>query len=364
MESSLAAAPPDEHESKEEAPGTAGDRMSGADSSLGGGAKSCEISDSKEENSSKSEGGEASSSLADKVTLIMATSPVKSNPSTALLEYTMRTIRVYCEGISDIKKIIVCDGYTLDTEKGEGAARKGRRISTQKAEDYKEYIKRIHNLCESGNENFSRTSVLVLKKLHGFGLAMQQALEHVKTEYVFVAQHDRVFVEKATALAPLVKVLDHDKKVNYIGYLTHRQINYRHRMTAQHGLKIPTTMSQGLELCPLIHFLDSMHIARTSFWEYMFKTGTIKIRDFPEHTFGNVQRWDCVKNGMQAFEKYGTYLLWDGKCVVKHVNGRTFLDKNQRLAKGYPASKELDNLIAALEEEDKKSTTTGEPSSV
>ncbi|GAB5353429.1 hypothetical protein AAMO2058_000035600 [Amorphochlora amoebiformis] len=310
---------------------------------------------------------EEKNALGDKVTMIMATSPVKSNPSTELLEQTMRSIRLFCKGTQKLPKIILCDGYTLTTQTGQGTARKGRRITREKAEDYKEYLRRIQAHIDDGNANFEGCKMLILPKLHGFGLAMQEAIKLVKTPYILVAQHDRAFISRGEDLKTLVNLLDEEKDINYIGYLTHRQINYCSRMMSQHQLRIHPIKRQGIELVPLIHFLDSMHLARTSFWEYMFSTGTIKIRDFPEHTFGNVQRWDIVKHGMKEFGKYGTYLLWDGVCCIKHVNGRTFLDEKQRLAKGLPGLGALQTGFSQLkieldkEEKNQKSSTTRPP---
>eukprot|EP00466_Bigelowiella_natans_P020208 jgi/Bigna1/129316/aug1.8_g4024 len=177
---------------------------------------------------------ELARNLEDKVTLIMATSPVKSNPSTVLLKHTMDSIRVYCKGATictirtyKLRKIIVCDGYSTTEEKNQkGVARKGRRI----AED-KELIE------QKEDPAFHKAETLVLPKLHGFGLAMKEALKLVKTPYVFVAQHDRCFSTKATGLDTLVQLLEKEPLVRYVGYLTHR---------------------------------------------YMFETGTIKVRSFPE----------------------------------------------------------------------------------
>jgi len=204
----------------------------------------------------------------EKVTLIMATSPVKSNPSTVLLKHTMDSIRVYCKGTYGVRKIIVCDGYSTTEEKNQkGVARKGRRIAEDKVADYKEYIRRVQELIEQKDPAFHKAETLVLPKLHGFGLAMEEALKLVKTPYVFVAQHDRCFSRKATPLHTLVQLMEKEPLVRYVGYLTHRQLNYVSRMMSQHQLKVDPVRKQGILLAPLIHFLDSMHIARVSFWK-------------------------------------------------------------------------------------------------
>jgi len=227
--------------------------------------------------------------LKDKVTMIMATSPVKSNPSTKLLHHTMKSIRVYCQGTEDIRKIIVCDGYsTLDESHTKGVARRGRRITDDKAKDYKEYLSRIKKLIEEKDRDFANAEMLILPKLHGFGLAMKEALKLVETPYVYVTQHDRAFDRKATPLRDLVKLLDNEEKVNYVGYLTERQLNYANRMISQHNLKIPPEKLQGLHVIPLIHFLDSMHLARKSLWQYMFDTGTIRVRQIPRAEGGKM----------------------------------------------------------------------------
>jgi len=92
----------------------------------------------------------------------------------------------------------------------------------------------------------------------------------------------------------------------------------------------------------------------------MFETGTIKVRSFPEHTFGNVQRWDIIENGWKAFGKYGTYLLWHGNVCVKHINGRTFLDTVQRQKRGFPALGPFAELEDELKKHDQLSAGAGQ----
>jgi hypothetical protein len=47
--------------------------------------------------------------------------------------------------------------------------------------------------CAQKAKNFEHCHVVPLKEHHGFTYAVKAALEHVKTLYVMVVQHDRDF---------------------------------------------------------------------------------------------------------------------------------------------------------------------------
>jgi hypothetical protein len=55
--------------------------------------------------------------LRDRLTVVVTTSPVPSNPSTAMIEELFQSFAM-CPGLSACRKIIVCDGFNVgDTAK-------------------------------------------------------------------------------------------------------------------------------------------------------------------------------------------------------------------------------------------------------
>jgi hypothetical protein len=50
--------------------------------------------------------------LRDRLTVVVTTSPVPSNPSTAMIEELFQSFAM-CPGLSACRKIIVCDGFNV-----------------------------------------------------------------------------------------------------------------------------------------------------------------------------------------------------------------------------------------------------------
>ena len=50
--------------------------------------------------------------VAERLSIILTTSPVRSNPSTALIETTLESCH-YCPGLLGCPLVIVCDGYKV-----------------------------------------------------------------------------------------------------------------------------------------------------------------------------------------------------------------------------------------------------------
>jgi hypothetical protein len=51
--------------------------------------------------------------LRDRLTIILCTSPTKTNPSTALIEETVGSMRRYAPALADCRVLISCDGYKI-----------------------------------------------------------------------------------------------------------------------------------------------------------------------------------------------------------------------------------------------------------
>ena len=73
------------------------------------------------------------------------------------------------------------------------------KIIQDEAKTYQAYIENVQKLAEEGAEDqgsvWQNTEVLALKERHGFGGAVWVGcVEKVKTPYVLVVQHDRLFI--------------------------------------------------------------------------------------------------------------------------------------------------------------------------
>lgn len=123
------------------------------------------------------------------MTLVITTSPVKSNPDTALIEEVMHSF-YYCPGLVECRKVIVCDGVNqIDDEKK--PLWKSGRVTQSHVPLYDEYKANLRNLAKEANGVFQNTEILELESRSGFGLAALLGVGKATTEYVMVIQHDR-----------------------------------------------------------------------------------------------------------------------------------------------------------------------------
>eukprot|EP00913_Durusdinium_trenchii_P034183 g31991.t1 len=115
------------------------------------------------------------------ISVVVTTSPVRSNPSTDLLERVLLSLHLV--GLAHVPRIIVCDGYKISAGKSN---HKAGKISVAEAERYSEYIQKLQERAtgaESVRSAYFRTQILVLPDHHGFGFAVKSALAEVDTDY-------------------------------------------------------------------------------------------------------------------------------------------------------------------------------------
>ena len=197
--------------------------------------------------------------LPDLLTVIVTTSPVRSNPSTALLEHTFRTFFNAGEGFLQCPKVVVCDGCRIleeeekkddGEESGAGCPPKVTRkysnikqnlrngiASNDQASDYTEFKRRLREICHEADVSspFVNTSVVELEERHGYGFALRHALRHcVSTPYVCVIQHDRTFMRE-TPIDEVIQVMQSNPGVKYVGINQKSNLNYFDIFSGKYG---------------------------------------------------------------------------------------------------------------------------------
>lgn len=182
--------------------------------------------------------------LEDALTVIVTTSPIKSNPSTELLE---RVFQTFLHGGSDFaykcRKVIVCDGCRQRDEtvtKRHTSAKQAMRngiVDQLQFEKYTEFKKRLRSLCASATEDspFSNSFVEELDSRHGYGFALRHALRKcVSTPYVIVIQHDRTFM-RSTPILDTVKAMWYNQQIKYVGMSMRSNLLYRDVFVSKYG---------------------------------------------------------------------------------------------------------------------------------
>ena len=162
--------------------------------------------------------------LPDLLTIVITTSPIRSNPSTNLIETIMKTfIHAGRDFAYKCRKVIVCDGYRISSankssqsrsnNNGEAAtpkrygnlkqAMRNGIVSDEQAERYRQFKVALTRLCQEAKQSesqgqehlFQNTTVEELDERQGYGFALRHALQHcVSTQFVCVVQHDRTFM--------------------------------------------------------------------------------------------------------------------------------------------------------------------------
>lgn len=191
--------------------------------------------------------------LAKLLTIIVTTSPIRSNPSTELLERTFDTFQFAGNEFAyECPKVIVCDGCRVledgtdanthsDEKKDDDPPKITRKyanvkqtlrngIATQdQAKNYTEFKKRLHKLCADSQNTqsaFCNTTVVELEERHGYGFALRHALYNVvDTPYVCVIQHDRTFM-RPTPIQEVVSAMKSREEIKYVGMSMKSNLNY------------------------------------------------------------------------------------------------------------------------------------------
>lgn len=233
--------------------------------------------------------------LSDLLTIIVTTSPIKSNPSTEVLERAMSTFS-FCgpEFAFQCRKIIVCDGFrTLDDDDKDetnalgdddnsndndksstatqplvpnGATQHTNKISRrhnnpkqamrngivnrQQAENFCQFKENLRQLCANAAlpmedipnmsskplSVFTNTEMIELDERHGYGFALRHVLLHgnIKTPFVCVVQHDRTFM-RPTPMTETVRAMWHYAPVKYVGFSMRSNLMYKDIFLGKYG---------------------------------------------------------------------------------------------------------------------------------
>ena len=266
---------------------------------------------------------------ADRLTVLITTSPAYTHPSTCLLDQVLATF-AEVPYLIECRTIIICDGYRITEEL---RFKKGR-VTEEQALRYEEYKTRLKAHVAENNPLYTNTTILELPQRVGFGFALQKAMPMVTTPYVMVVQHDRSFIKPFDLLGILSSMEAHPI-MRYVLMPMASTMNYHKRMDTKFRLRNVLAgrevSHEGRCFLPLCQFYDSTHIAHVDFYEdFVFGQRMIPPNGFIEDRVGQLQVRDIRENGMEAHAKYGTYLFGDGfEYLVQHLDGRDTLTEGQ-----------------------------------
>ncbi|CAK4078827.1 unnamed protein product [Aphanomyces euteiches] len=296
--------------------------------------------------------------LKSQVTVIITTSAIPSNPSTAVLEEVLRSFS-FVPDLNTCDVVLTSDGFAVKTKPGESKF-KSIKITEQEAENYGEYIQRARavfrkHLDFAETETVSSTSttstvpigarataestvtrdsvvgkptfsMITLSKRLGFALAVREALKLVSTPYILIHQHDWTYLHQLD-FSVLCQLMDeHPEELQYIGFSTRKSLRRKCRPFLPRA--VPREFGSVL-LSPLYFWYDKPHLARASHYRtFLFGHGRFRVGDFIEDTMGQSMLADLKARGVAAHTAYGTwsYVRPDDpeKPTLRHRSGRHF----------------------------------------
>lgn len=112
----------------------------------------------------------------DRMTVVVTTSPVQSNPNTDMIQALFNSFELV-PGLASCNKIVVCDGVV---QCGVNKYRSGQ-VTEAKRKDYDEYVRVLGDLARRGEAAFANTVVVRLAQRGGFGHAVKAALTRYAT---------------------------------------------------------------------------------------------------------------------------------------------------------------------------------------
>jgi len=302
----------------------------------------------------------AFSSLHDALTLILVTSPIRSHPSTEMLENTLRSYVVGGK-LAACEKVIVSDGCYA-CEPGQRERQKHGRVPRDWLKPYAAYRNRLDELVEKASSShddeeahlFARCRHVRAPRHIGFGGCTSLALSYVATPYVMVIQHDRTCLRPFDALRIVSAMRASQDKVRYVGLPTKASLSRCAPEHVQHrcGIRLveddvdpqvsEMCAREDIRLWPLLFWYDSTHICSLSHYrEFVFAQGRVPGGGFPEDTLGQVMHSEIcaaakVGSWHAVHARYGTYLFLDGGGpMVGHLRGRRYVDEAEVARQGW-----------------------------
>lgn len=226
--------------------------------------------------------------LEDLLTILVTTSPIKSNPSTELLE---RVFDTFSHGGHDFafmcRKIIICDGCRKrneSTSKRHTNAKQAMRngiVDENQFDNYVEFKKNLRYLCQDAlpDSPFFRSSVEELDERQGYGFALRHGLrELVKTPYVIVIQHDRTFM-RPTPIVETVRAMWRHSNIKYVGMSMRSNLLYRDLFISQYGRSFMDEMASCILRPPELAVDPSMYGPESNSARRMDYGDNVKLRD-------------------------------------------------------------------------------------
>lgn len=232
--------------------------------------------------------------VAELITVITSTNPIPSIPSTKYIREAQESL-LRIPALARCKKIIVFDGIPPGFE--------------SRKDDYEEYKRRVE-------QEFPNTELVFCKEWLHLAGALDEAVKHVTTPYIFMHQHDIVLI-KDFDLNGLIATMEANDGIQHVLLSTG---------TNNYGTSADAYV-EGTTFVPLSrHFTwsDMTHVTRASYYREFVLPLCRHRRGFMEWTLNGALEQARKEIGTAGHLPFGTYLygnLQDG-YYTRHTDGR------------------------------------------
>lgn len=239
------------------------------------------------------------------ITIIVVTSPAPSNPSTELISQSIESCDLV-NGLEGCPVIIVMDGFKV----GPVDRTKLGRITEESAARYELYHQALLETFSSSRYRVVRNSIH-----QGFALSVKVGLELCTTKYCVVSQYDRMFCAPFGRLGDLVKAMEDNVNIRYIGFPTSTNVSHDKFISTNYNLyclnkpEVKLCLDEHFYLQPAVFWYDSQHLAHVERYLQIYrpyknmpfhlrdiignksiKNMILRPGDFIEDRFGQMQR--------------------------------------------------------------------------
>eukprot|EP00934_Nitzschia_sp_Nitz4_P006555 Nitzschia sp. Nitz4//scaffold62_size106224//63827//65719//NITZ4_004360-RA/size106224-processed-gene-0.33-mRNA-1//1//CDS//3329555868//6545//frame0 len=260
--------------------------------------------------------------LEEMLTIVVTTSPIKSNPSTELFE---RVFETFFHGGNDFalrcRKLIICDGCR---EKNENVSKRHSNVKqamrngivdSDQLRNYIAFKEALRMLCSTAppESPFATAEVEELDARHGYGFALRHALrECVKTPYVIVIQHDRTFM-RSCPIAETVETMWRHANIKYVGISMRTNLMYRDMFLSKYGRSYMDAMARCTLRPPELQLDSSLYGPDSASTNSMDFAGQEKLR---ENILSLSETYQTSQQNKDYLEWISSHELPHGKCQL------------------------------------------------
>mmetsp|Transcript_2872 Transcript_2872/g.4915 ORF Transcript_2872/g.4915 Transcript_2872/m.4915 type:complete len:338 (+) Transcript_2872:106-1119(+) len=285
-----------------------------------------------------------------RLTIVLVTSPIPSHPATELVDQVIESFDLV-RGLERCPLVIVADGFQV--RDGRPAWNQGK-IDESTSHKYLAYIDALTaKYCKQPIEDGEKLSsagrhVKIIGPLQNrvnFGHALLAGLSEVDTEFVLVVQHDRVFAEQLD-MSKVLDFFDTYSDLRYVGFQT--VPDYETYAVSKYGGWARCKDSDEPGLIPCFMWYDSTHVCKAESLASLIEK-EVKPGEFIESSYGcrllaEIQQKNEDWSFKYHLKHYGVFLYLEPAVgtsgpLVRHVSGRSFVSREQRIKMGWPAER-------------------------